>query len=71
MSEARREDVKEDEKTVPSSPKLEKWYRMDTGWACGGLRCINGLVVEAPPVFRKFIGQEIKKLAEGYEVREV
>ena len=45
-------------------------YIIDTGWACGGVRCIDGVVVEAPPVFRKFIGQMIEPLKKYYKVYE-
>ena len=63
-------------KALPSSPEpattaTERWYIIDTGWAWGGVRCIDGKVVEAAPVFSKFIGQQIKQLVNYYKVYEI
>lgn len=49
----------------------EQWWRIDTGWACGGVRTISGIVVETPPVFRQFKGQKIEELKKAYEVYEI
>ena len=48
----------------------EQWYRIDTGWACGGVRTINGIIVETPPVFRRLMNQDIEELKKVYEVYE-
>ena len=46
----------------------ERWYWIDTGWACGGLVVKEGKVVDSAPIFRKFRGQTITHLAQHYSV---
>lgn len=41
---------------------LDGWYWADTGWACGGFCVCNGVIVEAPPIWRRWIGQPASAL---------
>jgi hypothetical protein len=29
------------------------WYWIDTGWACGGVVVLKGVVVDCAPIFRR------------------
>ena len=49
----------------------EEFWLVDTGWACGGVDTVDGVVVNAPPVFRKFIGLKISSLQQRYRVEEI
>lgn len=40
------------------TPK-DGWYWLNTTYACGGIRVLNGLVVEACPIYRKWLGKPI------------
>lgn len=44
------------------------WYWIDTGWACGGIYSEFNIVKIYPPVFRKFKGVSIEKLAKHYKL---
>ena len=39
-----------------------KEYWMDTGWGCGWIATINGIVSSACPIFKKFIGRNFDDL---------
>lgn len=41
---------------------------IDTGWACGGIEVLDGVVVGGAPIFRKFYGQRAKDLQKRYKV---
>ena len=34
------------------------FYWVDTGFACGGVEVRNGKIVDAPPIFRSWIGRD-------------
>jgi hypothetical protein len=44
-------------------------YYCDTGWACWLLIVKDGRVVDGAPIFKKFVGTKIDKLAKTYRVR--
>jgi hypothetical protein len=41
----------------------EVWWSLDTRWGCGAVVTRGGVVVEAAPIFRRFIGQLIQDVA--------
>ena len=47
-----------------------KLYWIDTRWACGGIITQFGIVIDGAPIFRKFIGQNIARLAKSYKFIE-
>ena len=37
-------------------------WLLDTGWACGVIVSMDGIVIETAPIFRRFIGLRIENL---------
>lgn len=35
------------------------WYQIDVGYACGGIEEREGIIVDAPPIFKWMIGKEL------------
>lgn len=48
----------------------ELWWRLDTRWACGAVVTRGGVVVEAAPIYRCFIGQRLSDVTRRghYEI---
>lgn len=47
------------------------WYWIDTGWGCGGIKCIDDIVIEGAPIFRKLFGSSIRTLEKIYKVEKL
>ena len=51
---------------------MDKIYQLDTGWACGTVfTTCEGIIMETPPIFRKFIGRDINWLSSTYKIEFV
>jgi hypothetical protein len=51
---------------------MRKLYQLDTRWGCGGvITTCEGIIMEAPPIFKKFIGKDINWLGSTYKVEFV
>ena len=48
----------------------EEWWHLDTRWACGAVVTRGGVVVEAAPIYRCFIGQKLSDVTRRgrYEI---
>jgi len=56
------------------SKRISAWYWIDSGWGCGGVRVDGkGIVVEGAPIFWKFKGNHLQKLASyhGYKIKKI
>ena len=47
----------------------EGLYWIDTGWACGGVVVKDDLIVDAAPIFKKFLKQPISNLLKWKAVK--
>lgn len=43
------------------TPK-DGWYWLNTTYACGGIRVADGLIVEACPIYRKWLGKPMLEI---------
>ena len=48
----------------------ESWF-LDTKWACGMIVSRDGVVVRGAPIFKKLIGEDIKKLMKYYKLENL
>ncbi len=50
----------------------EELYWVDSKWGCGAVAVIDGVVVDACPIFQKsFIGKKIRDLFKTYRVKKL
>lgn len=41
-----------------------QWYRVDLFYACYGIRTLNGMVIEAPPIAKWMQGELLEDIVE-------
>lgn len=44
-------------------------FRVDTGYACAGVICRNGQVIEAAPIYRWMVGRPMAEIEIGLRRR--
>lgn len=44
-------------------------FWVDTGYACGGVICQNGRVIEAAPIYRWMVGRSMAEIEKGLRRR--
>ena len=47
------------------------WYWIDTGWACGGIKIENRIIVDSAPVFYKLRGKKLIDLPSSYQLKKL
>lgn len=46
----------------PPPESTDGWYWVDTGYACGGIKVVDGRVVQGAPIFNRMIGRPFSQL---------